>query len=678
MEDHHMSPPPAPRIHVLLLYGCTIFLSAFLLFLIQPIFAKIILPWFGGSAAVWTTCLVFFQVVLLFGYVYAHLLTRLRPRQQAAIHVVLLGAALLLLPVIPGPSWIRAGVVHPPLRILSLLTVVLGLPYFLLSTTGPLLQSWYARRWPGTQPYRLFALSNAGALLALTAYPVLIEPRFPTRMQDVGWSVAFVGFAVLCGVTALIGQAEAPAPRSNVGQALPPASTFCAWVALAAGGSTLLLSTTNQLTQNVAAVPFLWILPLAIYLLTFILCFESARWYRRPVFLRLLAVALCSIGYAVYDIQVSDAILVAIPIFTIGLFIGCMYCHGELSCLKPESEHLTSFYLMIAFGGALGAVFVGLVAPAVFSGIYELPFSLFFVAALALWMNWQHGWSQRLLWAVVTFAMAVVVAVQVQAYHHNTVSLERSFYGALRVVDSEEVRTLYHGTVTHGSQFLSPQLRMSPTTYYGPPSGAGLALRYGAAGPKRVGVIGLGTGTLSAYGHPGDEFHFYEINPQVIALANSQFFYLRETLARVEVTPGDARLTLEGETGQNFDVLVLDAFSGDAIPVHLLTKEAFALDLRHLKPQGILAVHVSNQFLNLAPVVQQLAAFYGYPAVLIHSPKDEARLLSSATWVLMTRNRDFLTRSEVINVAEAIPPQPGLRLWTDDYNNLFEVIRWLR
>lgn len=684
MVDSVMQTPSAPRFRVVLLYGCTIFLSSFLLFLIQPIFAKLILPWFGGSAAVWTTCLVFFQTALLLGYLYSHVLARrLSARTQALLHVALLAGALLLLPAIPASHWIPSSGVNPTWRILGLLTAVLGLPYFLLATTAPLLQSWYARAWPATQPYRLFAVSNAGALLALSAYPVWIEPRLPTRMQDVLWSWGFAAFAGICSVVALISAGQSKklgSPDSS-----SPAPTFlqkATWVALAAGGSMLLLSTTNQLTQNVAAVPFLWILPLIIYLLTFILCFESPRWYQRDIFLRLLAVALGSIGYAIYDIRRTVPIGIAILVLATGLFLICMYCHGELSRRKPDTRYLTSFYLMVALGGALGAVFVGLVAPLIFRGIYELPVSLLFVAALALWLNWYAGWSQRLLWTVVTAAMLVVVFATIQTYRQNTVIMTRSFYGALRVLQSwqggVEVRTLCNGTITHGSEFLSPKIRMWPTTYYGPPSGAGLTLRYRFHGAKRVGIIGLGAGTLTAYGQPGDEFHFYEINPQVIALANTEFFYLRETAARVEVTPGDARLSLEAEPAQNFDVLVLDAFSGDAIPVHLLTQEAFALYLRHLKPDGILAVHVSNQYLNLAPVVQQLAAFYGYPAVKIQSPRDEERLLSSATWVLMTRNRDFLAQSDIVEAAQPIPPRVGLRLWTDDYNNLLHVIRWIR
>ena len=734
------------RIYARLLAGSTIFLSSFLLFSIQPMFAKMILPWFGGSAAVWTTCLVFFQTALLAGYSYAWLaVKRLRPRRQAMTHTVLLALAIALLPVEAGPQWRPApdSAGHPAARILAMLAAVLGLPYVLLSTTGPLLQSWYARMGSrelggqaspagsenreetpapdsaksptDSQPYRLFALSNAGALIALMAYPLWIEPRLPVHVQERLWSIGFVIFAVLCAITAWI--------AANVGQRIwsnakdeasprqatrsPAPLRRVEWIALAGVGSMLLLATTNQLTQNVAPVPLLWIVPLAIYLLTFILTFESSRWYRRDVLLRLLAVALASVAYAIYDIQLSDAMAVSIPLFCGALFLGCMFCHGELHRTKPGADQITSFYLMIALGGAVGAVLVGLIAPVIFSGTYELPVAMLALAALVLWMNRDTTWAQRLLWLAVTAAMAVMVVTQVRAYHRGAVELERSFYGSLRVVDSGGVRTLYHGTVEHGSQFLDKGRRMTPTTYYGYSSGVGIALRYtldklpaDASAPekigKRVGVIGLGAGTLAAYGRSGDEFHFYEINPQVVGIAHRQFTYLDASPARIEVTLGDARLSLESEaagksegTGLGsarefgaLDVLIVDAFSGDAIPVHLLTNEAFALYLRRLKPLGVLAIHVSNQYLDLAPVVGQLASLYDLPAIEIRSAKDQSSRTLEAVWVLMTRDRNFFRSPEIVtpdagNSVLPVPARGSLRAWTDDYNNLLQVMRWI-
>ena len=666
-----------PRTGVVLLYGATIFASSFLLFVIQPIFAKLILPWFGGSAAVWTTCLVFFQAALLAGYAYAHAAAR-----WPVLHIALLALALPLLPAIPGPFWKAGGGEDPTWRLLALLACVLGPPYVLLAATSPLLQGWFARSWPERPPYRLFAVSNAASLAALAGYPVLIEPRLPARAQDVAWSFGFAGLAGLCALTAVL----SPRNSNQPGQAVRPAAAptreeRLLWTALAAGGSMLLLATTNQLTANVAAVPFLWILPLAVYLLTFILCFESRRWYRRELFLRLLAVGLCSVAYATYDIQMAAALLITGPILAFGLFAGCMFCHGELSARKPEGSLVTAFYLYIALGGAIGGVLIGLVAPRVFRGVYELPLTLLAVAALALWQTWPSGWQARMLWSVVAAAMAIAFGSQVDAYNRNSVVMLRSFYGALRVVETAApngvARTLYHGTIKHGSQFVAPPARrMTPTSYYGPQSGAGLAMRLCCTGPRRVGLVGLGAGSLAVYGKSGDVFRFYEINPQVIRLANTLFTYTRETPARVEIAQGDARLTLESEPSQAFDLLVLDAFSGDAIPVHLLTKEAFAVYQRHLKSNGILAIHISNQFLDLAPVVRQLGDCYGLPAVRIHTPADPDELLSAADWVLLTRDSRFIGLPEVRAAEVPIAPRPDLRIWTDDYNNLFQVMKW--
>ncbi len=654
-----------------ILFGAVIFLSAFLLFLIQPIVAKLILPWFGGSAAVWMTCLVFYQTALLAGYWYANaMVTRLGARAQSVVHIALLGAALAFLPAIPGDRW-KIGIEHPASRILLLLVCVLGLPYFLLSTTGPLLQAWYARRWPEARPYRLFALSNLGALMALVAYPSLIEPRIPTHTQDYLWSAGFGVFAILCAGIAWSGRgiSAGRVETSPVGT-----RDRFTWIILAAAGSMLLLSTTNQLTENVAAVPLLWIVPLALYLLTFILCFESSRWYRRPVFQRLLAMALGAAAYATYDIRFSDALLVSIPVFALAMFIGCMFSHGELAARKPPQEHLTSFYLMIALGGALGAIFVGLIAPVIFSGVYELTITMLLLAVLASVANWDQGWSQRLLWPVASVAMAVVLVAQIGAYHSHTVVLKRDFYGSLRVVDWGGQRTLYHGNVKHGSQFFAPLRRDWPTTYYGPASGIGLALGNCCVASKRIGVVGLGAGTLAIYGQAGDQFRFYEINPEVTAIAESQFSFLRDSGARIEIASGDARLSLERESPNRFDVLAIDAFSGDAIPVHLLTREAFAVYERHLAPGGILAFHISNQFLDLAPAVKGVADACGLRSVQIESQRDDDLGVSSATWVLVTGNRDFLARPAVVKAAQAIPTA-SIRLWTDDYNNLLQLIR---
>lgn len=670
------------------LCSATVFLSAFLLFLVEPLFAKMILPWFGGSAAVWATCLVFFQSALLAGYYYADVTSRrLSPRTQIWVHLVVLLVAVAFVPITPGLNWRPRAGEDPLWRILGLLTVTLGVPFTLLSTTSPLVQAWYARCRPGADAYRLFSLSNFASFLALLSYPFLIEPALATHIQAQVWSGLFIAFLVMCGVTAWLSrQGEAPVPVVSSAGPAPGLLTKIHWLALAACGSMLLLTVTNHLTQNVTPVPLLWVLPLSLYLLSFTLVFSRRGYYSRWLFIRLLAVFLGAMGYVIYEPQGVNAIQVSVPLFCIGLFVGCMFCHGELNRLRPGESHLTLFYLMLSLGGALGAIFVGLIAPHIFANLYEFPLTLLLTALLALATFWGGGWSTRALWTCVSVAMAMVLFINVRDFESDSLVMIRNFYGALRVTQTSEfgdhqARVLYHGTIRHGAQYLLLPWRKQPTTYYSLDSGIGLALRYCCEGPKRVGVIGLGAGTLAAYGNPGDYFHFYDINPAVIHIANSVFTYLRESAARKEITLGDARLSLESEPPQQFDVLAVDAFSGDAIPVHLLTKEAIALYLRHLKPDGILAIHTSNTFLRLDPVVKQLADNAGYPSISVRNDADEDECIASADWMLISRNKKFLANDIVQKNSEEVEVPRGLHLWTDDYNNLFRIlkpIRWRR
>jgi hypothetical protein len=669
-----------------LLFAATIFLGAFLLFLIEPLFAKLILPWFGGSAAVWATCLVFFQSALLLGYFYANVTARrISPKQQSLLHLGLLLASLLWLPIAPQIFWRSHLSIDPAWRILALLMFSIGLPFALLSATGPLIQTWYARRAPGRSPYRLFALSNLASLLGLLAFPFLIEPRLSSRSQATLWSAAYLLFVLGCARSAWLSRtqvADAKAAETLPEDEAPPKfSITLLWLGLSACGSMMLLAVTNHLTENVAPVPLLWVIPLALYLLSFSIVFAKHRFYPRWLLARFLAVALGAAGYAIYDSSLTHAIQISVPLFCCSLFVVCLFCHGELVRTKPSVTYLTSFYLTIALGGALGAVCVGLLAPHILSGIYELPIVLLLAAILAAIMHWQDGWSARIFWFGATGAMCAVLILNVKTARKDTVASMRNFYAALRIEESGTIlrhRSLIHGTIQHGAQFLSWPENRNPTTYYGRKSGIGIALEYCCNGPKRVGVIGLGTGTLAAYGKPGDSFRFYEINPQVIRVAQDWFSYLKQSPAKSEIIPGDARLSLESESPQNFDVLAVDAFSGDAIPVHLLTKEAFALYFRHLKPDGILAVHTSNTYLDLAPVVKLLADDARYTARLISSEEEAPALISSADWVLVTRNQRFLELSETSAGSESISVPDHLRLWTDDYNNLYKILRPLK
>lgn len=695
-----MSTPNAgasrPDVRLASLYGLIIFLGAFLLFQVQPIIGKMILPWFGGSASVWTTCLLFFQSLLLLGYLYSHWLVRfLRPRNQSLLHIGLLAVSLLLLPLSPSAAWRPTGVEEPTARILGLLTVSIGLPYFVLSTTGPLIQAWFARERPGAVPYRLFALSNFGSLLALLAYPVVVEPLLPTRVQSYTWSALFLCFAVLCAALAWRARhSERPNPISGhegaheAGRAGPGFHTRLLWVALACCPSILLLADTSYLTQNIAPIPLLWVVTLALYLLSFILCFERERWYRRWLFLPLLVVALGAMAYIPTLGLSAIPLRIAVAINLSSFFAVCMVCHGELARTQPHPDHLTRYYLMIATGGAIGGLFVGVVAPNLFNSDYELSAGLVLTALVVSTVLLRGRRFSRKVWKPIGWlaAGAMTVAIFYVRAHEHATDLQgarltaRNFYGTLQVADGgiaeTAYRTLTHGQIIHGRQFLSPDRQDWPTTYYGEDSGAGLALTVkGERGSLRVGVIGLGAGTLLAYGRRGDTYRVYDINPLVIDLARSQFTFLRRTQAHTDLVLGDARLSLEREGSQQFDVLLVDAFSGDAVPIHLLTQEAFATYFRHLKPDGVLAVHVSNRFLDLAPVVKAAAMHFGKQAMLEENEQDDDRSVYSSSWVLVTGDTRFFEHETIEGTFEDIDIEPGFRVWRDDYSSVFAVLK---
>ena len=708
-------------------YAVAIFTSAFLLFQVEPIIAKMILPWFGGAAAVWAVCLLFFQVVLLLGYSYAHLLARrFDLRAQGRIHAAVLLASLLALRISPRESWKPAGPEHPALRILLLLVATVGLPYFVLSTTSPLLQSWYAKARAGMAPYRFYALSNAGSMLALVSYPIVIEPRLSSSHQAIGWSIAYASAVLLCATIALLPRTNgadaalnalpldprtdaepnpSDGPNRASGEARLTIGREMLWLALAACGSALLLAVTNHISQNIASVPFLWILPLSLYLLSFILCFDARGWYRREFFLRMLGVAIGGMAYALAPAFGALPWKVLILLYCIGLFVCCMFCHGELARSKPDSGRLTSFYLMVSAGGALGALFVALVAPRIFSGYYEMHIALGFCAVLVLVVHYcdPGSWFHKARWSpawLVTIGLvgAVIVSLFVAARQQGagTRRMVRNFYGVLRVMDATEpnvvmvqgnraqqldndprYRKLLNGTIDHGLQFLGAARRREPTTYYGRNSGVGITLR--AAGQQRalsVGAIGLGVGTVAAYGTLRDQYTFYEINPLVVMLANQEFSFLRDSPAKIDIVLGDARLSLEREAPRGFDVLIVDAFSGDSIPVHLLTREAFELYFRHLKPDGVLAVHISNQYLDLQPVVSAAAQQLGKEAVAVNHEVDNSKGVYPANWILVGSPDGFLGQSEIEKAGQVLPGVgKDVRPWTDDYSSLWRVLK---
>jgi hypothetical protein len=748
----------------MLLHAVTIFLGAFLLFQIQPLMGKYLLPWFGGGPGVWTTCLLFFQTVLLGGYAYAHWLSSQLPaRRQAIVHTLLLLISLAFLPIAPGTAWKPTGNEEPVGRLLMLLATSVGLPYLILSATGPLLQRWFSLQNPGASPWRLYALSNAGSLLALLSFPFLFEPLASRGALAGGWSAGLVLFVCLCGscawrlyrtdATATVdpGSGEPDRPVAGLERLL--------WVVLPGIASLLLVATTNKVCLDIAAVPFLWVLPLTVYLLSFILCFDHPRWYSRR-WNSLLLVAGCGATARCLD-DATVPFTVQIGVYIVTLFAACMTCHGELHRLRPSPRRLTGYYLTIATGGAAGSCFVALLAPVLFADYRELQLGLvlllyftgiisllyrsrslaegaavgalactFLIPALqaetgrgaAAWFSsWvvelvvfyrahtaliaalvvacvfalRHGWRvgggewQRRMSAVLlllSVTLGGIFVIQAKVDGNGVFAAARNFYGAYKILlygdesDRSRSHLLSHGGITHGLQFTHPDYIDWPTTYYGATSGVGRAFD-SLDGARRIGLVGLGAGTLAAYGRPDDILRFYEIDPAIVDVAHRHFSYLQRTPAAVEIQPGDARLSMEAElragTKQHLDLLILDAFSGDAIPIHLLTREAMAVYLQHLQPDGLIAVHISNRHLDLRPVVESLALHHGLHFVTISDTveKDDWWIYST-TWMLLSPDPARLAAEEIKPAAEEPPDESAeFVVWTDDHASLFNILK---
>lgn len=766
------------------IYALTIFLGAFLLFELEPIVAKDILPWFGGVPTVWTTCLLFFQLLLLAGYAYAHLIgTKLSARRQAIAHlglvalssVMLVLAARLWKSSFMPPSWKPANQDFPELRILLLLSASIGLPYFALSATAPLLQAWFARIHPNisqkTSPYRLYAVSNLGSLVALLTYPFVVEPNLSLRAQANLWTCFYVVFALIMPVCAIsLFAADAPTPVDDqVAIEQPSRATRALWILLPAGASMVLYGGSGQIMQDTVPIPFLWILPLALYLLSFIICFDSERWYRRGIFHPLLAAAIfisfliviylggitAGVGRVILS-RTSLSLLLELGDSALLVFAACMVCHGELVRLKPHQRDLTRFYLMVSGGGALGGILSVVAAPLVFNGFWDFRFALwatvvlmtlalmrdrtswiyhrrpvsgilligaiaafplsiglvehtltYVVVACALvaglimlarsknraWIFLKPGLFLQLSMAAAVAVLGFVYLDTITLSMHDTLWMTRNFFGVFRVVGDDPPDPRWHsyqlmsGRICHGKQFYSsayPRMRYYPTTYYCINSGIGLVLmNYPRAenSPLRVGIVGLGVGTIAAWGKPGDYYRFYEINPAVIDVAedpNGFFSFIRDSSAKVDIVPGDARLSMEHELAaghpQQFDVLIIDAFSGDSVPMHLLTREAMLIYLRKLKPDGVLAVHISNLYLDLRPVLAEHSRDLNLRYGFVHVDEKDAVDWAS-DWVLLARNDKVMGLPEIASHLESRDRVRRVRPWTDDYSNLFQLLK---
>jgi hypothetical protein len=746
-------------------FGLVIFISAFLLFQAELLQGKQVLPLFGGAPAVWSVCLLVYQLLFLGGYGYAHAIASWKSlRGQLMVHSALLGVSILIMgflghawstPITPGTGWGLQSDSDPTWAVASFLLGAIGLPFFLLSATSPLLQHWFAKVAPGSSPYRLYALSNVGSLLGLASYPLLVEPFLRLRTQGWIWAGGYALFCV-CYLSSARVTASAPVSASpgDRSRAIPVQwSRRVLWAGLAACASVLLLATTNLICQNVTSIPFLWVLPLSLYLISFIVCFESDRLYRRGIFHPAFAVATVLVVFATLP-NSQTSFSVQLAVYSALLFAGCMVCHGEAARTRPRPESLTAFYFSIAAGGAFGGLFVGLVAPRIFPNYWEFPLAVLGCTALLLsraqrdsssW--WYTGrpslalvvisgaamatpvlleavWPAKAKWsgptgvwaagllaaaAVVQYArerrkpdatasplfiraaariaLALITAgliIPQRAEFYHVVAQSRNFYGVLSVVSvkADNYLALRHGNIVHGFQYQDPERARLATGYYAQHTGANMVIRNWPHHPMRVGLIGMGVGTLATLAQPGDVFRFYEINPDVYKWSSGEhpyFTYMRDSSGKIEVVLGDGRLSLAREAAlgdlQHFDVLVLDAFSSDAIPMHLLTREAFAIYEKHLRgPGSVIAVHISNLTLDLEPVVGGIAAEFGLHAVRVY-PVGDVGPLSQSDWILLSRDAASLSGSELVSRSEPVLGHAPPILWTDDYCDLLHILR---
>ncbi len=748
-----VSRPSVDRFFLGYLLALTIFTSAFLLFQVQPLISKFILPWFGGSPAVWTTAMLFFQCTLFLGYVYSHLLfCRLSLVKQVRVHLVLLVlASLMAFFVIPMDSLKPKGTEDPTFRILLLLTLCVGLPYAVLSTTGPLIQAWFSRAYPGRSPYRLFSLSNMGSLIALGTFPFVFEPFMELKTMGRFWMIGFWVFAGLCaacGLTMLrrpgcdFGSNDTTTERA-VGK-IPLMWQRLSWVGLSALSSLMFIATTNHVCHDIATVPFLWIIPLALYLLSFIICFDHPRWYIRELWCGLCVAAIFVLVCLDLDLGFVQNLLLHFGV----MFLICMVCHGELVMLRPENrQYITEYYLLISAGGALGGLFITLIATRYFDEYYEWPLGLllsFLIAAVVLgkiasrkdrlgaashWLTGFGiviatcfvGWSlDPFDWRVSDLGQGIKKQILFQARNfYGTVAVTDKQYtrpiaagdnnGAARGLDSG-FRSFWSGNILHGRQWTDPKKRDLPLTYYGKDSGVGQTLQYfieqtHREKPLKFAVVGLGSGALAAYARPAegsrpaDECVMYEINPLVEQIAREHFWYLPNYEQRlgkpIEVRLGDARLTMEREALQEYDLIVLDAFSGDSVPAHLLTREAFEIYRKHLKKNadgtiaGIICIHITNTYLNLYPVVKNAAEQVLHSKYTsIYKESEGQEMLERSHYFVMTNDQVFLDRTPTVPPFEMVSDLaggeasrkvieqdwPGIPLWTDHYSTIFNIL----
>ncbi len=747
--DTEAAPPPAEipkrrRGPLLGVFAVTIFIGSALLFLVQPLFAKMVLPLLGGTPSVWATSMVFYQATLLAGYAYAHWsVARLGTRRQARLQMLLVLLPLPLLPIAVPEGWVPPATGQPIVWLLGMLTLSLGLPFFVLSSSAPLLQRWFAstEHEAGRDPYFLYAASNLGSMLALLAYPFVLEPAMPLASQSRLWAVGYGLLAagtIVCALTLLrtrrdeaaIGQAQTNEQGAPEGKPVT-ATRRLRWVALAFVPSAFMLAVTTHISTDIAAIPLLWVVPLALYLLTFILAFApkpvSSVWPARlmpAVIIPLVLVLL--VGNA----TLPRVVLIGLPLAA--LFVAALVCHTQLAEDRPPPRHLTEFYLWVAVGGVLGGIFTALLAPAIFDTVLEYPLVIIMACLLAptlirrpinvrreqivlmvlpagvllatvLLIAGAVRWlptigrmvalatalclCSLLITRPLRFGLslgAVMVAASMTATDPGTVLYSgRTFFGVQRVLeDNLGFHRLLHGTTLHGIQSTRPHLRREPLSYYHREGPVGQVMtEHSAANAPRIGVVGLGTGSLACYARPGQEWVFYEIDPVMERIARTPrlFTYLSDCPGDHEVVLGDARISLDRAGDGRFGVLVVDAFNSDAIPVHLLTREAIELYMQKLAPGGVVAIHISNRYLDLEPVLANVARDLDLAG--LHrsdgASLPQARVGKTASqWVVLARSAADLERLSGDRRWRQLAAKPGSRTWTDDFSDVFSVFRW--
>lgn len=676
-------------------FGLGIFLSAFLMFFVQPLLAKTLLPVFGGSGFVWVTCMLFFQVGLLMGYFYAYCLTRLfTEKTQAIIHFVLLVSSLYFIPVdLDSLNKWEAG--WPPLSVAKGLSVCILVPFAVISASSPLLQHWYCVLRKTSFPYYYYSISNFGSLLGLLGYPFLIEPYIGMIMQGQVWSWLYLAYAVLCALCLI-----QLLVRKNDSFILHEEGTvsfkqLASWLGLTILSSALLISTTRYFTQNIVNLPLAWVIPLGLYLISFIVTFSKPKGYERPLWLMLFSIfSILTAGYIFYfTLNGYDGILILLAL----LYSGCMICHGELIRLKPPQQYLTLFYLYIALGGALGGALANGISFIPFARWWDfyLPMIILSIVTVALIYRDPFYSIKKLkqsilvLGACVPCAWLFVSQFDSMSLNQTLIYQHRSVYGYMRIFDfnytlpEDNRRILLHGTVLHGMEFSDPAKKNWPTAYYGTRSGVGLAidyLHYHLHRPLKIGAIGLGTGTVAALLRAEDEITFYELDPDVKQVANDYFSFLKLSSGKTEVILGDGRIQMQKEANKaqppRYDVIVIDAFSGDTIPPHLVTSEAMQLYQKLLAVNGIIAFHITNTYIDIVPITKALAKEKDFGYDVVRSPTSEKAGILSADWAILTKDQGFYAWLKKQPQVEVLPTENrNTLLWTDDLNSILPLLK---